>query len=302
MDLPSGPPPAKTCRGDVFHVLDQWGIVYDQPIVLNRRQAGAAIEGAIRQELKGLDGVAVDTHGYTDFGMTMAKFIGIDLCPRLAHLTDRKLYVPRGFEVPAILKDITKQTVSLPPVCSNWESLVRIAASIESGWCSAVLALERYGSAARGDPVYQAGVSLGQIIRSLYLCDYLAHPDFRAIILKLLNYGESIHTLQRAIYAGPVTSKRGRRSEELVAISGSLSLLANIVMAWNTHRMQHVVDQWKLQYPERIDPAILAHIAPIHHSHINLRGIFQFLFGPYRAALLDRDSLIERVNVKKHDI
>jgi hypothetical protein len=30
------------------HVLDQHGIVYNQPIVLNERQAGAAIEGAIR--------------------------------------------------------------------------------------------------------------------------------------------------------------------------------------------------------------------------------------------------------------
>ncbi len=45
--------------------------------------------------------------------------------------------------------------------------------------------------------------------------------------------------------------------------------------------MQQVVDRWQKQYPERIDPAILAHIAPIHDSHINLRGIFQFLFGPY---------------------
>src|SRR5271168_1296566 len=32
------------------HVLDQWGILYDQPIVLNRRQAGPAIEGALRQQ------------------------------------------------------------------------------------------------------------------------------------------------------------------------------------------------------------------------------------------------------------
>ncbi|GAC1402279.1 MAG: hypothetical protein NVSMB52_16210 [Chloroflexota bacterium] len=37
--------------GTYTHVLDQWGIVYDQPIVLNRRQAGAAIEGAIRQDV-----------------------------------------------------------------------------------------------------------------------------------------------------------------------------------------------------------------------------------------------------------
>jgi hypothetical protein len=34
--------------GTYAHVLDQWGILYDQPIVLNRRQAGAAIEGALR--------------------------------------------------------------------------------------------------------------------------------------------------------------------------------------------------------------------------------------------------------------
>lgn len=30
------------------HVLDQHGIIYDQPIVLNERQAGAAIEGVVR--------------------------------------------------------------------------------------------------------------------------------------------------------------------------------------------------------------------------------------------------------------
>jgi hypothetical protein len=29
--------------GTYAHVLDQWGVLYDQPIVLNRRQAGAAM-------------------------------------------------------------------------------------------------------------------------------------------------------------------------------------------------------------------------------------------------------------------
>lgn len=31
--------------GIYAHVLDQWGIIYDQPLVLHQRQAGAAIEG-----------------------------------------------------------------------------------------------------------------------------------------------------------------------------------------------------------------------------------------------------------------
>jgi len=50
------------------HVLDQHGIIYDQPIVLNERQAGSAIEGVVRyndgKERARLPLLTVDTHGY----------------------------------------------------------------------------------------------------------------------------------------------------------------------------------------------------------------------------------------------
>ncbi|KVM77224.1 hypothetical protein WJ60_30160 [Burkholderia ubonensis] len=36
--------------------------------------------------------------------------------------------------------------------------------------------------------------------------------------------------------------ERGRRRDEMVAISGSLTLLTNLVIAWNTQRMQATVD------------------------------------------------------------
>ena len=49
--------------GTYTHVLDQWVILHDQAVVLNRRQAGAAIEGALRHEAVDLHRVAVDTHG-----------------------------------------------------------------------------------------------------------------------------------------------------------------------------------------------------------------------------------------------
>jgi TnpA family transposase len=35
--------------GIYSHGRDRWGIFYAQPIVLNERQAGAAIEGVLRQ-------------------------------------------------------------------------------------------------------------------------------------------------------------------------------------------------------------------------------------------------------------
>jgi hypothetical protein len=58
-------PRRKTASMGMYtHVLNQWPIIYHQPIVLGNRQAGAAIEGVVRQERIDLDWLAVDTHGY----------------------------------------------------------------------------------------------------------------------------------------------------------------------------------------------------------------------------------------------
>jgi hypothetical protein len=58
-------PRRKTASIGIYtHVRDRWGISYAQPILLNERQAGAAIEGVIRDERLETSLLAVDTHGY----------------------------------------------------------------------------------------------------------------------------------------------------------------------------------------------------------------------------------------------
>ena len=86
--------------GVYSHVQDQWGIFHAQPIVLNERQAGAAIEGVVRQERIEMSQLAVDSHGYTDFAMALSRLLGFDLCPRLKELKQRHLFVPRGMKIP----------------------------------------------------------------------------------------------------------------------------------------------------------------------------------------------------------
>ena len=121
--------------GTYAHVLDQWGILYDQPIVLNRRQAGAAIEGALRQrQVDRIERVAVDTHGFTHFAMALAKVVGFDLCPQLAKLKKRKLYLPKGLEVPQVLRPIVAETVSRRAIGRGWEGFLRLGASVKHGW------------------------------------------------------------------------------------------------------------------------------------------------------------------------
>lgn len=277
--------------GIYTHVRDRWGIFYDQPIVLNERQAGAAVEGVEAQNRTNdcirISLIAVDTHGFTSVAMAIAKLLGFDLCSRLRNLSERKLFMPRGWTVPQELEAVTVRQVSLTAIERGWDDLLRLVASIRAGKVSAAQAIQRLGSAAIGDPLHRAAEHLGRLLRTLFLCDYLAIEEFRREIHTLLNRGESVHQLQRAIYTGKVAPERGRRRDEMVAISGSHALLTNIVLAWNTSRMNNVVDRLRNDGVAMEDDW-LRRIGPAHFGHINFRGTFSFALGPYADVLVQR--------------
>nr|WP_311530198.1 Tn3 family transposase [uncultured Ralstonia sp.] len=276
--------------GIYTHVLDQHGIVYNQPMVLNERQTGVAIEGVMRHNETRADGgllrLAVDTHGYTNVGMAVAKLLGFDLCPWLRNLSERKLYLPRSLPVAEGLSAALSHEISLKAIREGWDGLLRLVASIHSGRVSAIVALQRFGSAAQGDPIHRAADHLGKLLRTLFLCDFFSNTEFRRELRTLLNRGESVHQLQRAIYLSKVQHDRGRRQDEMIAVSGALTLLTNLVIAWNTERMQTTVDTWRRK-GQRIDDDWLRRMGPAHFAHVNFRGILSFPIHLYQDALIE---------------
>ena len=271
--------------GIYSHVRDRWGISYAQPFVLNERQAGVAIEGVLRQERMETSQLAVDTHGYTDFAMTLARLDGFDLCPRLKELKQRHLFLPRGMVVPAEIAAVCEASVNTDLIEQHWDTLVHLAASVMSGNASAVAVLARFGSAARGEPVYEAGVHLGKLLRTAFLADYFVKTPFRQELRRVLNRGEAVNSLKRAIYTGRISPAQAKRPDEMQAVADGLSLLANTVMAWNTMQMQAVVDRWANRR-QIIEADIMAKIAPTRLSGINLRGVFRFPVERYAADLM----------------
>jgi TnpA family transposase len=214
--------------------------------------------------------------------VALAKLVGFDLCPRLAQISDRKLYLPRGLDVPASLRPIVREVVSTKAITRGWDPLLRIAASVKTGWCSAAYVLDRLGNAARGDAAFQAGDALGRLLRTRYLAAYLGDTGFRSTIHSLLNQGEAVNTLHHAIHAGPIGVRRGRTPEQLAAISAALTLLTNIVMTWNATRIGDVRGQAREAFPDDQ----LRHIAPAAHAHINMRGVLTFDLTQHRGRLL----------------
>ena len=275
--------------GAYYHVLDRWGIIYDQPIVLNERQAGVAIEG-IEQYNRSQDRIrvsllTVDTHGYTNGAMAVAKGLKFELCPRLRDLSERKLYLPARFVVPEGIEEVTVKRLSLRAIRQGYDEYLRLLASIRLGRISAELGMRYLSSAAKGDRMQRAAEHIGRLLRSIFLCDYVTIADFRREIHALLSRGESVHQLQRVIYDGRIQPERGRRRDEVKAISGSHALLTNTVLAWNTHHMNAVVEKMR-KSGIGIDDDWLRRMGPVHFSHINFRGTLQFPLQRYREALI----------------
>ncbi len=279
--------------GIYSHVRDRWGISYAQPFVLNERQAGVAIEGVLRQEGMETSQLAVDTHGYTDFAMMLARLLGFDLCPRLKELKQRQLFLPRGMVIPPEIATVCEATVNTDLIEKHWDTLVHLAASVMTGNASAVAALARFGSAARGEPVYEAGVQLGRLLRTAFLADYFVKTPFRQELRRVLNRGEAVNAMKRAIYTGRISPAQAKRPEEMQAVADGLSLLANTVMAWNTMQMQAVLNRWANRR-QVIEADIMAKIAPTRLSGINLRGVFRFPVERYAADLMP--SLAPSIN------
>ncbi|MEK8034949.1 Tn3 family transposase [Ideonella sp. DXS29W] len=277
--------------GIYTHVLGSYGIFHDEAIVLNTRQQSIAVHGvetynATREsdEMR-LSLLAVDTHGYTNVAMSVAKGLGFDLCPRLKNLAEQKLFVPRGFDVPQVLERATAAEVSLKPIAAGWDDFLRMLASIKTGRVSPKFLLEKLGSAAQGDALHKCLDSLGRLLRTAYLCDYYTNPEFRREIHTLLNRGESVHQLQRAVYSGRLEPERGRRDSEMRAISGSHALLSNVLLAWNTAQIQLVADKWKKE-KHAIEDVWLRRLGPAHFGHVNFRGMLTFGVEKYLDALL----------------
>lgn len=273
--------------GIYSHKQDRWGIFYDQPILLKERQAGPAIEGVVRQTGSAdVSQLAVDTHGYTDFAMAQSKLLGFDLCPWLAHMRDRRLHVPLACKVPTELVTVVDCDVRTSAIEAVYDELVRVAASISTGQCSAVQALQRFGASARGQDVYDGGVHLGRMLRTIFLIDLFINPSFQRELRHVLNRGEAVHNLYRALHTGKIPAGLAKRHDSLVAVSSSLSLLSNCLMAWNTIHMDRAKTEIESIGGEPLRSEDLRKIAPTNLEGINLRGTLEFPIADFASRIL----------------
>ena len=158
-------------------------------------------------------------------------------------------------------------TVSLSPIESRWHSLVRLAASANSGYSSAISILSRFGSAAHGDPIYGAGIQLAHLLLTVFLCDLFVKESFRHEHRHVLNRGESVNALKRAIYVGRVASYQARR-EEMQAVADALSFLPTSSWPGTPGQMQMLLTAGIMTGKNPFLRALIGRIAPTQGTSV----------------------------------
>jgi len=121
---------------------------------------------------------------------------------------------PSQYDADFVLKPIRKINSNL--VVDEWENIQRIMVSLALKTTTQNIIVGKLSAYARKNKTRRALWEYDNIIKSLYLLDYIDSPPLRQNVQRALNRGESYHQLRRAVaYATSVSfaSSRSKSSK-----------------------------------------------------------------------------------------
>ncbi|UOQ93332.1 Tn3 family transposase [Halobacillus shinanisalinarum] len=254
---------------------DQFSTFYNKVINTNARDAVHVIDGLLHHESDlNIEEHYTDTAGYTDqiFGLT--HLLGFRFAPRLRDISDSKLFSmnpPSDFPK---LQTLIRGKVDRKVIHDNYDDVLRLAHSIQTGKVSGALIMGKLGSYARQNKVAKALREMGRIEKTIFLMDYIADASMRRRIQKGLNKGEAMNALARAIFFGKHGELREKALQDQLQRASALNIIINAICVWNTVYLEKAVTV--LRQKGEMKEELLNHISPLGWEHINFLGEYRF--------------------------
>ncbi len=254
------------------HLGDQYTPFHTKVSATNARDATHVLDGLLYHETDlDIEERSTDTHGYADHVFGMMPLLGFRFAPRIRDLADLRLYTPGKIGPWQELEALVGGKLNTRLVEVNWDEVLRLAASIRAGTCTASLMLGKLGSYARRSSLANALRELGRAQRTLFTLAWLQSPELRRRVLRGLNKGESPNSLKRAVFFRRGGEVRDRRLEAQAHRASGLNLVAAAISAWNTAQLGQVVERLR-EHGEDVPDELLAHVSPLRWGRIGLTG------------------------------
>jgi TnpA family transposase len=137
------------------------------------------------------------------------------------------------------------------------------------------LVIQKIQAAARKSQLAKALQEYGRLIKTLHALGWYESEEKRKWANRQLNKGESVHALKAHLMVANRGVLRRKTDEGLQHQVGSLNLLTNAIILWNSVYMAEALEQMERE-GYVVDTDSLKHIWPTRFEHINVYGKYEF--------------------------
>lgn len=236
---------------------------------------------------------STDTHGTNHVNFAILHCFGYQFAPRYKDIHERVSQSLYGFQHPSqydgIIKPIRKINTGL--ITEDWENIQRIMVSLALKTTTQSIIVGKLSSYTRKNKTQRALWEYDNIIKSLYLLDYIDSPPLRQNVQQALNRGESYHKLRRAVSHANFGKLRFKTEDEQQLWGECSRLITNCILYYNALILSNL-----LAYTENSGNAEavtwLRQISPVAWQHINFHGRYKFDKPPEP---IDMNAIIQKL-------
>jgi TnpA family transposase len=236
---------------------------------------------------------STDTHGTNEVNFGILNFFGYQFAPRYRDIYDRVKQGLYGFTHPSqydkawLLRPIRKINEKL--IIEEWENIQRIIVSLALKTTTQSIIIGKLSAYARKNRTKRALWEYDNIIRSLYLLEYIDSISLRRNVQQAVNRSESYHKLHRAVSYANFGKLRFKTEGEQQLWNECGRLIANCIIFYNATILSNVM-RYQVENGDQALAISLERISPVAWQHINFYGRYEFTksFQP-----IDMDAIVQ---------
>lgn len=235
---------------------------------------------------------STDTHGANEVNFAILHLFGYQFAPRYKDIHDKVTTSLYGFKHPSqyehlLLKPIRKINTDL--IVEEAENIQRIMVSLALKETTQSIIIGKLSAHARKNQTKRALWEYDNIIRSLYLLDFIDSPPLRQNVQRALNRGENYHKLRRAVSYANFGKLHFKTEEEQQLWNECSRLLTNCIIYYNATILSTLL-AYKQRSGHHPELAFLKRISPVAWQHINFHGRYEFNKAP---EVINLDAMIQ---------
>lgn len=262
----------------VYTFIDEREVLFSSSVFSSsERDATYVIDGLLHNDVIKSTIHSTDTHGFTDAIFAVTHLLNVAYAPRLKGSARRTLYgfhktehyTDKGFQL------YPKSRVVLKNIKQQWESVLRLVASIKLHEVSASQIFKRLNSYGAHHPLYKALKEFGKIIRSHFLLTYYDDVKLRQRIERQLNRIEMSNRFGRAIFFANGEEFQHSSIEQQKVSTACQVLLQNAITLWNyLYLSRYLLTCHGKERQEIVN--LMRKGSIMNWGHINLQGEYDF--------------------------